>query len=352
MMTNEEKSAALAAEARVELVRSAGEDWRAAKALATAAAESELEALRLFRQAGIKLQEAAGRESPKFEFFRQSELPKDLSFSGLKFCVYLARLFEEAPSLDAARSARQRMFESVGVSKAPKRVEPQRCHDVNPWNEFVSRASSFTGAVKKLGVESLEEWDEKKVRTFVRETRPIVEIYLKAANVTLQPSGPDAAAEVLAGEDLAAGQPTLAGLTSEERRELARCVAVIEKGKRVFLEVGEALVTVHEGRLFRETHPSMEAWVRERFGWTGRRARQLMAAAQTVKALAAALPEFLLPASEALTRPLEGLLPAEASAAWEEAVATAPAGGLTKKHVESVVRARQARLAGVCKGGP
>lgn len=69
-------------------------------------------------------------------------------------------------------------------------------------------------------------------------------------------------------------------LTRAETASLAECEAVIERGLKTFVEVGEALLRVRDERLYRATHPTFEHYCRERWGFGGRRARQLMAASE------------------------------------------------------------------------
>lgn len=65
-----------------------------------------------------------------------------------------------------------------------------------------------------------------------------------------------------------------------ESSRLEHLEAVIEKGLNGFLEVGEALIEIRESRLYRGTHGTFEAYCDARWGFTDRRARQLMAAAE------------------------------------------------------------------------
>jgi hypothetical protein len=65
-----------------------------------------------------------------------------------------------------------------------------------------------------------------------------------------------------------------------------------------------------------------------------------MDAAAAVDALGSC-PIGQLPANEAQARPLTGLAPDEQCEAWTEAVATAPKGRVTGKHVERVVAKRK-----------
>ena len=50
---------------------------------------------------------------------------------------------------------------------------------------------------------------------------------------------------------------------------LTECEAVIERGLRTFVEVGEALLRIRDERLYRETHGTFEDYCRER--WAMRR---------------------------------------------------------------------------------
>ena len=55
-------------------------------------------------------------------------------------------------------------------------------------------------------------------------------------------------------------------LTAKERTLKARLEKVIERGIQQFLEVGMALSELRSKRLYRVTHPTFEAYVRDRFG--------------------------------------------------------------------------------------
>ena len=61
---------------------------------------------------------------------------------------------------------------------------------------------------------------------------------------------------------------------------LAELEAVIERGLDTFVEVGTALAEIRDGRLYRETHATFEAYCRERWGWTRRVGYQYIEAAQ------------------------------------------------------------------------
>lgn len=54
-------------------------------------------------------------------------------------------------------------------------------------------------------------------------------------------------------------------LVADERERLAALEAVVRRGLQSFLEVAAALLEIRDRRLYRESHPTFEAYVRERF---------------------------------------------------------------------------------------
>ena len=61
---------------------------------------------------------------------------------------------------------------------------------------------------------------------------------------------------------------------------LTELEATIERGLLVFVAVGRALLEIRDSKLYREQHGTFEDYCRERWGFTDRRARQLMTAAE------------------------------------------------------------------------
>jgi hypothetical protein len=61
-------------------------------------------------------------------------------------------------------------------------------------------------------------------------------------------------------------------LTGEEKKELARCEAIIEEGLKTFIEVGKALEVIRAAALYRLTHSNFDSYVQDRFKISGRRA--------------------------------------------------------------------------------
>jgi hypothetical protein len=127
-------------------------------------------------------------------------------------------------------------------------------------------------------------------------------------------------------------------LTTGEQAELERHEAIIEKGLRTFVEVGDALLSIRDGRLYRERNGTFEAYCQERWGISRPRAYQLMDAAKVTANLSTIVDN--LPANEAQVRPLARLEPEEQAGAWGRAVeiATETDGRkVVARHVEQAV---------------
>ena len=118
--------------------------------------------------------------------------------------------------------------------------------------------------------------------------------------------------------------------------------AVIERGLKTFCEVGEALLAIRDGRLYRENHSTFEDYCTSRWGMTQRRAYQMMDAAKVIHNLESHNLESctivqLLPATESQARPLAALLPTEQVEAWQKVIDAAGDNKVTAGQVEQVV---------------
>lgn len=83
-----------------------------------------------------------------------------------------------------------------------------------------------------------------------------------------------------------------ASLTDTERQQFHDCEQVIEVGFTSFLAVGGALLTIQEGKLYRETHKTFGDYSEAVWGWSRQRAYQLMSAAELSHSLSeVGLPE-------------------------------------------------------------
>jgi hypothetical protein len=74
-------------------------------------------------------------------------------------------------------------------------------------------------------------------------------------------------------------------LTLAEGARLVELEAVVERGFQTFIDVGQALQEIRDGRLYRAAHATFAEYCRERFGFSDSRGRQLIAAAKTVTAV-------------------------------------------------------------------
>jgi hypothetical protein len=124
-------------------------------------------------------------------------------------------------------------------------------------------------------------------------------------------------------------------LLDPERAALAECEGIIERHKRTFVEVGNALRTIRDQRLYRATHATFEDYCRERWALGRSRSHQLVAAVNVLDNLSTAVD---MPNSEWQIRPLASLPPDQQQAAWNTAVRTSTTGVPTGPEVAAVVR--------------
>lgn len=125
-------------------------------------------------------------------------------------------------------------------------------------------------------------------------------------------------------------------LNAREVVRLDDAEQVIERGLHTFVEVGTALADIRDGRLYRESHGTFEAYCEQRWGLSRSHAYRLMEAAETVGAMSP-IGDTPQPATESQARELSGLSP-DAAATIMQAAHETSGGQLTA----SVIReARQ-----------
>jgi hypothetical protein len=73
--------------------------------------------------------------------------------------------------------------------------------------------------------------------------------------------------------------------TGEVVTTLEDCEAVIERGLGTFVEVGNALISIRDGKLYRQNHDTFEAYCDKRWGLKRQRAYQLIEAAEVAEAV-------------------------------------------------------------------
>ena len=97
---------------------------------------------------------------------------------------------------------------------------------------------------------------------------------------------------------------------------LAQLEIIIERGKRAFIEMGQALIEIRDKRLYREQgHKTFEDYCQTRWGFTSRRANQLIEGTDAAGLLGTKFPKL---ANEAQARELTKLAKTEGSQAVSE----------------------------------
>ena len=112
-------------------------------------------------------------------------------------------------------------------------------------------------------------------------------------------------------------------ISLQERASLDHLESRIEHGLKSFLQVGEALAMIRDGRLYRAEYGTFEDYCEQRWGFGANYANKQIAAAHVVSALGTTVPK---PANEAQVRPLTKLDAETQRAVWNAAVLVDPEG--------------------------
>lgn len=102
-------------------------------------------------------------------------------------------------------------------------------------------------------------------------------------------------------------------LSGIERLELAKLEDRVQRGLQTFYEVGSALMTIRDARLYRESFTTFEDYCRVRWSMTRQHANRLVAAAEVMANLE---PIGSKPSTESQARELSGLPPEAQVHAW------------------------------------
>jgi hypothetical protein len=95
-------------------------------------------------------------------------------------------------------------------------------------------------------------------------------------------------------------------LDPAERAALAAAERTIQRGLKTFIEVGEALLEIRDRRLYRDTHPTFEDYLADRWGISKRHGNRLIQSAEVARIVGPIGP---IPATESQARELAPLLP-------------------------------------------
>lgn len=130
-------------------------------------------------------------------------------------------------------------------------------------------------------------------------------------------------------------EPAIA-LSDCEKGRLGECEGIIQGGLGTFFEVGDALLTIRDGRLYRDTHATFKLYCQERWNIGKAYTYRVIGAAERLKLLPSSgqLPK---PANECQMRPFLKLSPEDFPGAWNKVVKTAK-GKVTNKIVQAVIR--------------
>jgi len=127
---------------------------------------------------------------------------------------------------------------------------------------------------------------------------------------------------------------TMEILNIDESHELERCEVVIKQGLQTFIEVGQALMTIKEKRLYRIGFKTFEDYCVERWSINKAYANRLIQATESITNLTPM--GVILPKSERQVRPLTSLEPEIQKEVWTEVVKT-HGDNITAAKVQSVV---------------
>lgn len=156
----------------------------------------------------------------------------------------------------------------------------------------------------------------------------------------------------LASGKLPKGQTSqVVPLLAEDKERLAECEDVLQRGLGTFFEVGSALLTIREARLYRDTYSNFETYCHERWGIGRTYAWRVIGAAERLR---------LLPAGQSVQRPTNEFqmrpflrLQAEAfPGAWQQVLARAKDGKVTSELIRGFITeiAPQEPKTGRCSG--
>jgi hypothetical protein len=120
-------------------------------------------------------------------------------------------------------------------------------------------------------------------------------------------------------------------LNEAEKRQRAECEEVIRRGWNTFVEVGQALSSIRDKRLYRDRYGTFEGYCRRKWELSKSHAYRMIESAAVASVLS---PIGVKLTSESQARPLAGLAPQSIPAAWKRAQELAGAGEVTA----SVVR--------------
>ncbi|HEV7925249.1 MAG TPA: hypothetical protein VGR14_07840 [Verrucomicrobiae bacterium] len=119
-------------------------------------------------------------------------------------------------------------------------------------------------------------------------------------------------------------------LNEAEKRQRVECEEIIRHGWETFVEVGRALSTIRDKRLYRDRYGTFEGYCRKKWEFSRTHAYRMIEAAAVDAVLS---PIGVKLHSESQARPLAGLAPHSIPAAWKRAEQLAGAAQVTARVV-------------------
>lgn len=126
-------------------------------------------------------------------------------------------------------------------------------------------------------------------------------------------------------------------LSKPEAAQLAILEQTIERGLKIFVDVGTALMVVRDSKLYRQGYSTFEDYCRVRWNMGKSRVYQMIDAAIVVENLKSSTNGGLLPDTERQARPLAQLEPEQQREAWDKAIEISPNGKPTAAIVQRVI---------------
>ena len=197
-LTYTEHASTMSRTARQSACTEAGKLWLKATAAATSIGELEIDCVNRLREAGLKINQACGREQLSFnlegkEFCRREILPllpAGMDLAAVHTCVHLANHLKQPVAtreeLRAIKPELQLAFQTLGLVEAPRRKELQTAHGRNLFSDFVSRTLGLRALFEELEKEEpMETWPAPKLDEFLESTLPVKERIERAERLRL-----------------------------------------------------------------------------------------------------------------------------------------------------------------------
>lgn len=117
---------------------------------------------------------------------------------------------------------------------------------------------------------------------------------------------------------------------------LQECEIIIEQGLQTFIQVGRALLTIKEQKLYRATHSNFNEYCKERWGFTQQHAGRLVIASKVADIIESEPIGLHLPQSESQTRILaKSDNPVET---WKEAIERSGKEQPTASEIQNIIQ--------------